>query len=395
MKKLKYINEYTSNGKTYYYFRKPNQKKIKIDGEFGTPEFLANYSALLDNKFNTVLTTPKKVEITLNDLINDFKNDIEFIEYAEKTKENYEGTFNRLIFPEDKHNQVVNLDLGNLPINTKVLTVDLGQAILKRFLENKTASAGNQVMKHFKKLLNYAKRLEKYNIEYNPFMGFGNTPTDTNNQKSSPFRLKTNGTQHIWDDQEFENILNNADLGIQTALMLARYLCQAKADVLNMRWNQCDNGMFTFKRQKTNAPIFVPARPQLKSFLSKLPKVGLTIVMDHNWGQLKKGWLPSNYVNDIIKPYTTRHFHRKLNRAIELAGYDFKKFNLHGLRYKGLTELAEAGCTTHEIMAISGHKSISMVEKYTFKANRERNAISGINKVEEFKPSIITGGKKV
>ena len=37
----------------------------------------------------------------------------------------------------------------------------------------------------------------------------------------------------------------------------------------------------------------------------------------------------------------------------------------HGLRKAALTRLADAGCTTHEFAAISGHKTLSEVERYT------------------------------
>jgi integrase len=36
----------------------------------------------------------------------------------------------------------------------------------------------------------------------------------------------------------------------------------------------------------------------------------------------------------------------------------------HGLRKAACRRLAEAGCTAHEIMAISGHKSLAEVERY-------------------------------
>jgi integrase len=37
----------------------------------------------------------------------------------------------------------------------------------------------------------------------------------------------------------------------------------------------------------------------------------------------------------------------------------------HGLRKAACRRLAEVGCTSREIMAISGHKSLSEVERYT------------------------------
>jgi integrase-like protein len=38
---------------------------------------------------------------------------------------------------------------------------------------------------------------------------------------------------------------------------------------------------------------------------------------------------------------------------------------LHGLRKTAALSLAEAGCTVHEIQAITGHKSLAEVERYT------------------------------
>ena len=41
-----------------------------------------------------------------------------------------------------------------------------------------------------------------------------------------------------------------------------------------------------------------------------------------------------------------------------------------GLRKLGRRRLAEAGCTPHEIMAISGHESLAEVTRYTIEACR-------------------------
>jgi integrase len=46
----------------------------------------------------------------------------------------------------------------------------------------------------------------------------------------------------------------------------------------------------------------------------------------------------------------------------------------HGLRKRALTDMAERGCTVHEIMAVSGHLTMKEVERYTRMADRARNA---------------------
>jgi integrase/recombinase XerD len=65
---------------------------------------------------------------------------------------------------------------------------------------------------------------------------------------------------------------------------------------------------------------------------------------------------------------------------------------LHGLKKSGMRRLAEDGATTHELMAISGHRTLSEVQRYTDAVDRKRLAESGMAKrqVANLRPS---GGK--
>ena len=53
---------------------------------------------------------------------------------------------------------------------------------------------------------------------------------------------------------------------------------------------------------------------------------------------------------------------------------------LHGLKKGGMRRLAEAGGTAHELMAISGHRTLSEVQRYTEDANRKLLADTGMAK---------------
>jgi len=44
----------------------------------------------------------------------------------------------------------------------------------------------------------------------------------------------------------------------------------------------------------------------------------------------------------------------------------------HGLRKAAARRLAEAGCTEHEIAAITGHASLREVQRYTKAADQKR-----------------------
>jgi integrase len=55
---------------------------------------------------------------------------------------------------------------------------------------------------------------------------------------------------------------------------------------------------------------------------------------------------------------------------------------LHGLKKGGMRRSAESRLTTHELMAKSGHKSLSEVDRYTKAADKKRLADSGAAKME-------------
>jgi integrase len=60
----------------------------------------------------------------------------------------------------------------------------------------------------------------------------------------------------------------------------------------------------------------------------------------------------------------------------------------HGLRKAALTQLADAGCTAHEIAAISGHKTLTEIERYTKRADQVRLARAVMERIanESVKP---------
>jgi integrase len=56
--------------------------------------------------------------------------------------------------------------------------------------------------------------------------------------------------------------------------------------------------------------------------------------------------------------------------------------SFHGLRKAASVRLAEAGCTPHEIAAITGHASLKEIVRYTQTADRKRLAASAMEKVK-------------
>lgn len=58
-----------------------------------------------------------------------------------------------------------------------------------------------------------------------------------------------------------------------------------------------------------------------------------------------------------------------------------KGLSAHGLRKSAARRLAEAGCSTKQIAAITGHKTLGEVERYTASADQERMAREAISRL--------------
>ena len=64
-----------------------------------------------------------------------------------------------------------------------------------------------------------------------------------------------------------------------------------------------------------------------------------------------------------------------------MSSVTLRHCSAHGLRKAAARRLAEAGCSTHEIAAITGHASLKEVARYTEAADRKRLAQSAMAKV--------------
>jgi len=71
---------------------------------------------------------------------------------------------------------------------------------------------------------------------------------------------------------------------------------------------------------------------------------------------------------------------------IEAAGLPHRCVT-HGLRKAAARRLAEAGCSSKEIAAITGHKSLKEVERYTHAADQERLAVAAVRRLVERNPN--------
>ena len=130
------------------------------------------------------------------------------------------------------------------------------------------------------------------------------------------------------------------------------------------------DGVLTIRQQKTGATLAIPVHPDLAAIIAATPIGHLTLLTT------KKG-----------KSYDTNVFSDEFRSWCNAAGLP-QRCVFHGLRKAALTRLADCGCTAHEIAAISGHKSLVEVERYTKAADQVRLARAAMERIanESVKP---------
>jgi enterobacteria phage integrase len=132
------------------------------------------------------------------------------------------------------------------------------------------------------------------------------------------------------------------------------YTGQRVSDAHDMTVPDSRNKIKVASQQKTGVKLTLTTHPNLIRSLKALPSGNVAAL-----------------VTSFGKPYTVKGFANMIAEAIRDAGLP-ERCVPHGLRKAAARRLAEAGCTPHEIMAVTGHKTLAEVERYTRAAGQEK-----------------------
>lgn len=144
------------------------------------------------------------------------------------------------------------------------------------------------------------------------------------------------------------------------ALLLLLYSGQRRSDVIRMDHQHLVEDTIRVKQSKTGAQLVIPLHPDLRLVLAKQPTEVLTFLSIQYGRPFKDG----------------ASFGNKFREWCDAAGLEGR--SAHGLRKSAAVRLVEAGCTTKEVQAITGHASLREVERYTKAAEQEKLARQAI-----------------
>jgi integrase len=182
--------------------------------------------------------------------------------------------------------------------------------------------------------------------------------------------LKTDGFT-TWSEENIAAFERTHAVGTRArlAFTLLLYTAQRRGDVVRMGRQHIHDGLLSVRQSKTGAVLKIPVHPELKAVLDATPSEHLTFL-----------------TTAAGRPFTSDGFGHWFLAMCKAAG--LHGLSAHGLRKAACRRLAEAGCTAHEIMSVSGHVSLKEVQRYTIAADQACMARAAMEKARSRTSSV-------
>jgi integrase len=187
-------------------------------------------------------------------------------------------------------------------------------------------------------------------------------------------KVKTSGYR-TWSEAEIERFEATHSIGTKARLAFALLLYTGlrRSDVVKIGRQhihsdpQWEHGVLVVDQGKTEggeqAHVEIPVHPKLREIVDATPTIGVKTFLVTHFG----------------KQYTAPGFGNWFRELCDAAGCS--DVSAHGLRKATARRLAEIGCGANWIAAVTGHASLSEVERYTKAADRKRMAREAMAKL--------------
>ena len=326
------------HGKPYWFVQmKRGAPKIRIRGEYGSPEFEAAYQAAV-----TSAPTRKVQEINASQGTLEWA----WLLYRQSGGWQSKGEATRRQGEQIMRHVLANA--GSKPLS-KITHAAISDGVDRRAKTPSMAKIFAQTMRGFFKWLKANKIVSE-----NPCDGI-----------ELPKRPKTGGFKE-WSDEEVLKYEQRWPVGTRERVMLDVYMYTGlrRGDAAIVGKQHVRNGVISLQTEKTGQWVHIPLLDVLKRTLDAGPTGDLA------WNATRSG-----------QPFVKEALGNAFKDACKAAGIMDKA--AHGLRKAAATRAADNGATTHELMAIFGWKDIKEAELYTREANRKKLAARAMGKLEK------------
>jgi integrase len=326
---LKYVQSFGG----YHYFRRHGSPRIPLPGIVGSPEFMAAYQQALANTApiaigKSLRTKPGSVSAA----IAEYYGSQAFRSLTGETPAARRGRLEKF------REQYGDRPLASLPKEFIIALLDT--------------------------MPPHAAR--SWLVAFRHFIRWCETRKLTRNDPTWGIRVKApkSDGHHTWTEDEIATFEAHHSIGSKErlALALGLFTAQRRSDVVRIGRQHIRDGVLTVRQQKTGTTLAIPVHPELQKIIDATPIGHLTLLTTRTG-----------------RSYSANNFSDQFRVWCDDAGLP-PQCVFHGLRKAAARRLAEAGCTAHEIAALTGHASLREVERYTKAADQIRMARSAMAK---------------
>lgn len=328
--RLAYVHSFTDSiGKQRYYFRR-NGKRTPLPGLPGSREFMDAYAAALASQPPPASRRAEAAPGTMAALAIRYYGSPKYRNLSESSRRNYRRVID-----------------GFLETYGACRVDQLKRGWVDKIIGGMSDKPGAAIvlLKRIRTLVHYAIDLEW--INHDPTLR-------ATSYQSREF--------HTWTEDEILTFERRWPIGTAQRLgfALLLYTGQRGSDVCRMAWPGEDG--FRVVQKKTGERLLIPIHPNLAEVLAAAKR-------DH----------VAALVTAYGVPFSVKGFGQMMSAAIRAAGLS-TRCKAHGLRKAAARRLAEAGATEKQIGAVTGHRTLAEIERYTRAANQERLARDAMEK---------------
>ena len=330
----KYVQGFIDrHGKPRFYFRRPGFKSTPLPGLPWSPEFMAAYEAARAGQKLEIGVSRTKPG-TMRALAVSYYNSSAFLSLKPNSKSTYR----------------VVIDQFCREHGDKSAATLQREHVVKLMSARASSGSANALRRVLRVLMKHAVEI--------------GLRADDPTRDVNSVRVKSDG-YHSWSESEIEQFETRHPIGTKARLAFALllYSGQRVSDVIRMGRQHIRNDVLSVRQEKTGTVLEIPVHKTLAATLSATEVDHMTFIVTQ-WG----------------KPYPQKTFSKWFRVRCDEAG--LRHCSAHGLRKAAARRLAEAGCTAHEIAAITGHASLREVQRYAAAADRKRLAVSAMQKAE-------------
>lgn len=334
---LPYVQRFKDrHGRVRHYFRRPGFKRAALPGAPGSEDFMRAYQKALGGRAE--VGAERSPPGSISALIAAYYQSADFKRLRASTQAVYRNLLDR--FREED---------GKLP--TRGLRADH----IKKMLDARadTPGAAHNLLKALRAVFRFG--VDRGIVSDNPAAAARFT-----RPRSAGFRA--------WTDADIEAFQARWPEGSRArlALTLLLYTGVRRSDVVRLGRQHLRGEALVFRPKKARADaaeLVIPLHPTLKAALAAVPMTNLTFLM-----------------TEYGKPMSEAGFTNWFADCAKKAGLP-EGSTPHGLRKAAARRLAEAGCSTLEIAAITGHASLKEIERYTQSVRQAALATAAIARI--------------